>query len=139
MSRTIRYLPPEARRVLILVNATAGARADRPQVDELRARLEQHGLRVETISDLAGLRDAASSATDSPLRAVVAAGGDGTVSAVVNATPPDTPITVLPLGTENLLAKFLAYPFSLADLSHTIVHGATVAIDAGRAASGCFC
>lgn len=40
------------------------------------------------------------------LRCLVAAGGDGTVADVANRHP-GCPIAILPLGTENLLAKFL--------------------------------
>lgn len=40
------------------------------------------------------------------LRCIVAAGGDGTVADLVNRQP-GVPIAVLPLGTENLLAKYL--------------------------------
>jgi len=138
MTRPIHYLPREARRVLILVNPTAGARAGRDRVDALRRQLEGEGLRVETITDLEALGRAVGKPCDQSIRAVVAAGGDGTASAVVNTTPPETPIAVLPLGTENLLAKYLEYPFSLAELSHTIVHGASVAIDAGRAGDRLF-
>jgi diacylglycerol kinase (ATP) len=49
--------------------------------------------------------------TDKPvdriLRCIVAAGGDGTVADLVNRHP-GVPIAVLPLGTENLLAKYLS-------------------------------
>ena len=138
MTRLIRYLPPEARRVLILVNATAGARAGESRVDQLRQQLAASGLQVETFTDPAALGRAVGNRCDRSIRAVVAAGGDGTVAAVVNATPPGTPVTVLPLGTENLLAKYLAYPFSLDALRHTILHGATVALDAGRAGDRLF-
>ncbi len=41
------------------------------------------------------------------LRCIVAAGGDGTVADLVNRHP-GVPIAVLPLGTENLLARYLA-------------------------------
>lgn len=40
------------------------------------------------------------------LRCIVSAGGDGTVADLVNRHP-GVPIAVLPLGTENLLAKYL--------------------------------
>lgn len=138
MTRLIHYLPRDARRVLILVNPTAGAQAGKSRVDQLSMQLEGEGLRVETVTDLETLGKAVGTPCDRSIRAVVAAGGDGTVSAVVNTTPPNTPITTVPLGTENLLAKYLEYPFSLAELSHTIVHGASVAIDAGRAGNRLF-
>ncbi len=124
--------------MVILVNPTAGAGAAGQQVDQLRRRLEQAGLSVETVWDIEALRRSVGQPRDRSLRAVVAAGGDGTVSAVVNATPPETPITVLPLGTENLLAKYVEHPFSLSALCHAIVHGASVAVDAGRAGDRLF-
>lgn len=133
MTRLIHYLPTTARRVLILMNPTAGARANSARVERLRELLGQAGLSVESFADLAELTRAAGTACDPSIRAVVAAGGDGTVTAVLNATPPETPIAVLPLGTENLLAKYLEYPFDIGDLAHTILHGASVAIDAGHA------
>lgn len=40
------------------------------------------------------------------MRCIVAAGGDGTVADLVNRQP-GVPIAVLPMGTENLLAKYL--------------------------------
>lgn len=57
------------------------------------------------------------------LRCIVAAGGDGTVADVAHRHP-GCPIAVLPLGTENLLAKYL-------DLTHC---GRTLAaiIESGR-------
>ncbi len=88
---------------------------------------------MDIVTDLPALAEAARPSHDGPLRAVIAAGGDGTVSAVVNHTPPETPVAVLPLGTENLLAKYLEQPVSPAELSDTIVHGASVQVDAGLA------
>jgi diacylglycerol kinase (ATP) len=131
MTRLIHYLPTTARRVLILANPTAGARANAARVERLCELLGRSGLLVETVSALDELTRAVGAAGDPSIRAVVAAGGDGTVTAVLNATPPETPIAVLPLGTENLLAKYLEYPLDVGDLAHTIVHGASVAIDAG--------
>ncbi len=43
------------------------------------------------------------------IRCLVAAGGDGTVSDLVNRHP-DLPVAVLPMGTENLLARHLKMP-----------------------------
>ena len=133
MARTIRYVSRDARRVLILLNAKAGARANLERVEDLRRRLERDGMQVEMLTDLPALVEATRPPYGSSLRAVVAAGGDGTVSAVVNHTSPEIPITVLPLGTENLLAKYLEHPFAPAELSDAIVHGASVGVDAGLA------
>ena len=52
-------------------------------------------------------QEAAQLLTAGQLRAVVAAGGDGTIRLIAEQTPPGTPLVVLPLGTENLLARYL--------------------------------
>lgn len=66
------------------------------------------------------------------LVAVVAAGGDGTVVDVVNRHP-DVPLAVLPMGTENLLARFLRLPGSGRELGELIAAGCTRKLDVGRA------
>ncbi len=94
--------------VLILRNPIAGARSGRPEVDRLSSDLSGLGFRVTESDDPDRLADAATQRlAEGTLRAVVAAGGDGTVSLVAHRTPPGTPIAVLPLGTENLFAKYL--------------------------------
>ena len=67
------------------------------------------------------------------LRAVVAAGGDGTVSLLANELPLETPLAILPLGTENLLAKFLELKADPVFIAGLIDSGQTVRLDAGRA------
>ena len=64
---------------------------------------------------------------------VVAAGGDGTVSAVAYALR-DTGIPVLayPAGTANLLARNLRMPVEPVDLALTTIVGRTVSIDLGE-------
>jgi diacylglycerol kinase family enzyme len=66
------------------------------------------------------------------LRAVVAAGGDGTAGLVVNCTPANTPITVFPIGTENLLSKYLRLSNSPEQVAEVIARGHTVRLDAGQ-------
>lgn len=72
------------------------------------------------------------------LRALVCAGGDGTVAFAANLTPPGTPLTVLPLGTENLLAKYLGVPADPEAVCELIEQGHTVRLDAGRAGDRIF-
>jgi diacylglycerol kinase family enzyme len=67
------------------------------------------------------------------LQAVVAAGGDGTVSVVAVRTPNDVPIAILPLGTENLVAKYLQLTCNPAELALAIAQGTTKQIDCGLA------
>jgi diacylglycerol kinase family enzyme len=67
------------------------------------------------------------------LRAVVAAGGDGTAAFLANLLPPGVPLAVLPLGTENLLAKHFGLLSDPAGLAAQIAQGATIDLDAGEA------
>lgn len=99
---------PAGRRVLIARNPTAGARDSAARVQQLATALEAEGFITEQFTEIPALLSAITAARQSgELRCVVAAGGDGTVAMVANNTPPDTPVAVLPLGTENLLAKYL--------------------------------
>lgn len=103
-------------------------------IDKLENLLNQEGYSVEVMSDIDRIAEQAESALQAgTLRAVVAAGGDGTVSLVVNRTPQGTPIVMLPLGTENLLSKYLGINADPAALCQTISSGATVRLDAGSA------
>ncbi len=138
MSRAISYQSDTAQRVLILTNPTAGSGVHGETITKLRDLLRAGGLQAEITSDLAQIASVCAEPQQANLRAVVAAGGDGTVGEIVNRTPPDTPIAVLPLGTENLLAKYLGMLGGPRDLSQAILHGATVRIDAGQAADRVF-
>ena len=69
---------------------------------------------------------------DSHCRCLVAVGGDGTVSALVNENP-RVPLTVLRAGTENLAAQHFELRSNPRWLAHTIATGQTVPVDLGRA------
>src|SRR5437868_10200471 len=101
-------LPLQATRVIISVNPKAGRRAAQPAAERLAKFLATRGLQAEILTDLAQMAaQAAEGQTRGDLRAVVAAGGDGTAAEIVNRVPLGVPVTILPLGTENLLAKYL--------------------------------
>lgn len=80
----------------------------------------------------------AMSAVDNGFDAVVAAGGDGTVSEVVNGLiessgdRPTFPLGVLPVGTGNDFNDMNALPRELRDAAQVIASGKTRQIDAGR-------
>jgi len=127
-------LPSDARDVLVSVNPRAGARSGVALVDELVARLQAVGLQVQRCADIEQLGDlAAARQREGRLRAVVAAGGDGTVQLVVNRTPPGTPLAILPLGTDNLLAKYLGLTANPDALCQLIQAGTAIRLDAGQA------
>jgi diacylglycerol kinase family enzyme len=123
-----------ASEVLVVVNPKAGARPGRPIVDELIGSLTNLDYRVEVFDSIEGLSEvAAARLADGSLRAVVAAGGDGTVSMVANQTPPGTPLLTVPLGTENLLARYLNVPRDAERICRILREGHCLRLDAGRA------
>src|SRR6185436_13997164 len=71
--------------------------------------------------------------SDGTLRAVVAAGGDGTIRLVAERTPPGTPLLILPLGTENLLARYLELSPDAPRLAQIISAGRACQFDAATA------
>lgn len=72
-------------------------------------------------------------AIDARVDAVVAAGGDGTVSAVASALAGGpTPLGVLPIGTLNHFAKDLGLPLDLPSAVDTIAAGRIRHVDVGR-------
>src|SRR5690606_15412274 len=56
----------------------------------------------------------------------------------LNRTPPGTPLAILPLGTENLLARYLGHDRDPAALAQRIDLGQTKWLDACRAGSRLF-
>jgi diacylglycerol kinase family enzyme len=89
---------------------------------------------VLELTDVGQLVDEASAALAAGcLRAVVSAGGDGTANLLAEHLPPGTPLAILPLGTENLLAKHLRQTNDPALVADRLMHGATVRLDAGSA------
>ena len=122
------------RHVVAFVNETAGAGPKHRHIAALRHVLKPAGFEVHVRSQFDELTQlAAELRSEDQLRAVIAVGGDGTVGAVLNATDPGTPICVLPLGTENLLAKYLQMSARPERIRELLELGVTVELDAGRA------
>jgi diacylglycerol kinase (ATP) len=122
--------------VLIGFNPLAGARdpQKRERVEQLREALRARGLASEVVSDREALAaQAADEHRQGKLAAVVAAGGDGTASDLVNRTEPGVPIALLPLGTENLLARYLRLPRDPAAVAEIIATGKSISLDVGLA------
>ena len=69
---------------------------------------------------------------DPTCRCLVAAGGDGTVAALLNESP-NVPIAILPAGTENLTAAHFQHRRHIRSLAATIVSGHSRPIDLGQA------
>jgi diacylglycerol kinase (ATP) len=130
----------ESRRiVLVSVNPRAGYRDRSAAVDELRAALAGNGFTTEQYTDIDALKvRAAELHAAEQLRAVVAAGGDGTIALLANSTPQDAPLAILPLGTENLLAKHLGFVADPVAVAQLIADGFTHAFDMGDAGGRLF-
>lgn len=123
-----------ARHVLISVNPRAGARWRQNHTLAIRDALASSGFHVRVLSDLDEL--AAVSEQQSltgQLRAVVAIGGDGTASAVRSRVPLEVPLVPVPMGTENLLGRFVTQRTDAAAVCRTLETGVVVGLDLGRA------
>jgi diacylglycerol kinase family enzyme len=126
------------RRVAILANPRAGSGKSRRIVDELVASLSLR----ELAPSLCWQREEFDALLDSPARAetrcVVAAGGDGTLLEVVNRAA-GIPATVLPLGNENLVARYCQIERSGRKLAEVIAAGRLKRFDLARANGRLFC
>jgi diacylglycerol kinase (ATP) len=116
----------------ISANAYSGLGRGRRRVERLAQELERLGLAIRvawTPEERSAL--VAASRGDRQCRCLVAAGGDGTVAALVNEQP-DVPVTVLATGTENLFARHFGLGRRPEAVAAAIAGGRTVAIDLGQ-------
>jgi diacylglycerol kinase (ATP) len=129
-------LPKTARSwVGIAANPGSGRGRGRRQVERLQVELERLGLSTRvawSLPDRSTL--VAEAAADPHCRCLVAAGGDGTVAALVNECP-TVPITVLPAGTENLFARHFHLDRNPARLASIIAAGSVAQLDLGLTAT----
>ena len=125
---------PAARDVLISANPRAGSRSRHAHIESIVEALGRAGYDVRLTTQLSELADmAAEGAETGRLRAVIAIGGDGTASIVRTTVPLSVPLVPVPMGTENLLGRFVAQATDPASVCRTIVEGVTVGLDLGRA------
>ena len=117
----------------VILNDAAGPGED-SHAEEIVRHFRAAGVeaRVERVRGEA-LRDAVRSALKSAPAAIVAAGGDGTISSVGSMLAgTDVALGVLPLGTLNHFAKDARIPLALADAVATVVAGHQQRIDVGE-------
>ena len=123
-------LPPL---VVIQRNPMSGSGRGRSELIILVRELKQLGFRVRMFSIRSKLDEyLTAAAARGVLRCIVAAGGDGTVADLVNRHP-GVPIAVLPLGTENLLARYLGLRRSGKTLAQIISRGKVRVLDSAVA------
>lgn len=125
---------PDAREVIISANPRAGSRSRHVHINsivEALTRASYHVRLTTSLDELTGLATDESMA--GRLRAVVAIGGDGTASIVRTHVPLDVPLLPVPMGTENLLGRFVGQAIHPAAVCRTVDEGVTVGLDLGRA------
>lgn len=118
--------------VAIQRNPRSGAGLQGKPIRELIAELRRLGIRPRLYSK----REELDQAVNDPvarenLKGIVAAGGDGTLLDVMNRHP-NIPIAILPLGTENLCAKYLGMKRDGKQIANVVAEGETLRFDVGR-------
>ncbi|MGA2063512.1 MAG: diacylglycerol kinase family protein [Thermoguttaceae bacterium] len=132
-------LSPGTDRVLILVNPKAGAQSALSRADRLADLAGQRGFHVEVHADLGQAASLANQwHTAGRLRALVGVGGDGTAAELVNRTAAGVPLTILPAGNENLLARYLGLSETPEGCCQTLAEAKVVRLDAARAGQRVF-
>lgn len=119
----------------LILNPGSGAGSADQISEEVTAsfRAEGREVRITLAGSAAELRDAVREAIAGNAAAVVAGGGDGTVSAVAAALRGHPmPLGVLPLGTLNHFARDLRVPLGLPEAVQVILAGHTTAVDVGE-------
>jgi diacylglycerol kinase family enzyme len=132
-------LLPGTDHVLVLVNPKAGAKSALATVDRLAKLAGQRGFHVEVLADLGQAASLANQwHTAGRLRALVGVGGDGTAAELVNRTAVGVPLTLLPAGNENLLARYLGLAGTAEGCCQTLAAARVVRLDAARAGDRIF-
>lgn len=120
--------------VLIAANPKSGRGSSKQRVAALREALVAAGYQPQVVSDLAAVQKQAMQLHQlGSLAAVVAAGGDGTADALANLLPAGVPILLFPLGTENLLARYLRIDGDVQRAVSILQASRTVDMDVGSA------
>jgi diacylglycerol kinase family enzyme len=122
-------------RAVVILNSRAGS-AQQPGLRERIVTIcEQNGIEPQIVSDEAGqsIKGIAARAAQSRPDVVIAAGGDGTLSAVASALAgTGVALGVLPVGTLNHFAKDAGIPLDLEDAIRTAVTGVPASVDVGE-------
>jgi len=122
------------RKIGVIINSTAGsAVADREVANQIGAAFERNGAQARV--ELAIGKEVpviARAMRDEGYHCIVAAGGDGTISAVASQiVGQDVALGVLPLGTLNHFAHDLGIPVDLEEAVSAICSGEVKAVDVG--------
>lgn len=117
----------------VIANPYSGAVSNAVRVEALVEQLRLRGMPTRVVWDREGLGTLAQSVAFGELcRCVVAAGGDGTLSRVINHELGRVPIAHYPLGNENLFAKQFGFTSDPVAMAEAIVRGRTQTVDVGE-------
>ena len=128
-------------RIKIILNPYANRWGAKARIPDIENALKKANVDYDLVTTTAA-RDGtefAKTAVSEQYDAVIAAGGDGTISEVANglitAVPddqPTTPLGILPIGSANDLAKMMGLPLTLPEAINVIVQGHTHPFDVGQ-------
>jgi diacylglycerol kinase family enzyme len=130
-------MPPS---LVAIVNERAGPPLAEPAGERVAAALARHGVAGRVVVVPGGqVARAAREAVEDGARIVLAAGGDGTASAVASQVAgSDAALGVLPLGTLNHFARDAGVPLDLDEAVAAIAEGEEARVDVGRVAGTVF-
>jgi diacylglycerol kinase family enzyme len=123
------------RTVPVLCNCRAGGGRSDAEVEALRRAFAAAGLDAEVLIPRPGdeLRKLARQVLEQRPPVLVAAGGDGTVSAVADVVRgTDTALGVVPAGTLNHFARDLGLPLEFDEAARVIAQGRSARVDVGE-------
>lgn len=120
-------------RIAAIFNPVSGRRDVRSYLRTLTDRLSDLGATLELHeTQSAGHAEKLAAGLGPSVEALLIAGGDGTVSEVVQGLHrDDLPLAILRTGTENLLARELGMPADPGDMALTLTQGSVIHWDAG--------
>lgn len=133
-SQTAQVQEGSKKSVVFAVNPKSGDGARGNLVEECVQAVSRLGFTPIVETSIERIRDlTAQEQQIGNLHAVISCGGDGTLALLANRLPPEVAFCVLPLGTENLVARYLGYRKSPSVLCAAISGGVEVHWDLGVA------
>ncbi len=124
----------QPKQVLLAINPKAGSGDREHLLAEVIKQLAEAGFTSQRMTDVNLLREEVTKLQQTgDLRAVIIAGGDGSARLIAEELPANTPLVMMPMGTENLLAKHLGYRPHVQSVVNAVVAGEPVQMDAGLA------
>lgn len=127
-------------RVVAIINPISGGRRLDALTSDVGQRLASRGIKLAVRATTGpGHATLIARSLDPGARAVLSVGGDGTLREVAEGlVGSQTPIVVVPSGTENVIAQELGARATASRVVETVVRGRSRAVDVGSANGRCF-